>query len=71
MGGVATKIAQKILVIYQHHTLHAGTCKQESTHHTGGPAADDGTGGLDFFGCRRAHRHTSSTGARFVSAKGR
>src|SRR5262249_25395552 len=55
VDGVTAKIAQKILMLLQHHHLDAGAREQEAEHHAATPPAGDGTGGLDFFGYRRVH----------------
>lgn len=40
MNGVAAKIAIEICVLFQHHDIDPGTCKQIPGHHSGRPAAD-------------------------------
>src|ERR1700727_995469 len=50
---VATKIAQKIGVLFQHDDLDAGTSQKKAEHHSGGSSAGDAALGMK--GCR-AHR---------------
>lgn len=44
MNGIASKIAEKVLVFFQHHNVHAATGQEEAQHDAGRSAADNATG---------------------------
>ena len=41
MHGVAAEIAKEVLVLFQHHDVHAGARQQKAEHHAGRSAAGD------------------------------
>ena len=47
VNGVATKVAQEILVLLQHDDIDAHTRQQKPQHHAGRSAAGDATGCLE------------------------
>ena len=46
MDGVATKISQKIRMLFENENLHALPGEKKAQHHAGGPASDDAAAGL-------------------------
>jgi hypothetical protein len=51
MNGVATEIAQKIDMLFQHDDVDTSTCEQKTQHEPTRPAADDAATRRDLLGC--------------------
>src|SRR5580692_9386840 len=47
MNGVATKIAQKVGVLFEDNNIHTGASQQEAKHHSGRASADDAASRID------------------------
>jgi hypothetical protein len=47
MDGIASEVAQKILVLFKHDNGHAGARQQKSKHHSSGTTAGNAARGFD------------------------
>src|SRR3954447_25947627 len=58
MHGVAAKIPEEIIMLFQNHDIDAGASEKIAEHHAGWPATDDAAANLDHLSRRLFGTHT-------------